>query len=105
MLHAGDIYNAGAVQYGEDYLHSRPWVAAQSVPVLAVRGNHDFRDPDGFFKVAEDISGCLSRLADGLWVAGVDFAPEWYCDTPGESDLEPQSATLNCECVRNSHRR
>ncbi len=95
VLHAGDIYDAGAVQYGEYYVKPRPWAAALSVQVLAVRGNHDFRDPDGFFKVAEDISGRLYRLADGLWIAGVGFAPEWYCDTPGESDLEPQCHNIN----------
>jgi predicted phosphodiesterase len=52
VLHAGDIYNAGVIQYGEYYVHPRPWAAALGVPVLAVRGNHDFRDPDGLFMAA-----------------------------------------------------
>ena len=52
VLHAGDIYDGGVIQYGESYVHPRPWAAGFGVRVLAVRGNHDYRDRDGFFQVA-----------------------------------------------------
>jgi Icc-related predicted phosphoesterase len=94
VLHGGDVYHAPTLAHGDNYANPRAWAAAQSVPVLAVRGNHDYRDPDGFLDLAEDISGRLYRIAAGLWVAGVGFAPEWYCDTPGERDLEPQCRDL-----------
>ena len=94
VLHAGDIYDAPRMANGWEYASPRTWAAALGVPVLAVRGNHDFRDPDGFFSVAENISSRLRCLTDDLWIAGVGFAPEWYCDTPGESDLEPQCHDL-----------
>ncbi len=90
VLHAGDIYDSPTLVLPENYVNPRVWAAALGVPVLAVRGNHAFRDRAGFFMAAEDVSGRLVRIAEGLWVAGIGFAREWYCDTPGESDLEPQ---------------
>ncbi|NNM86454.1 MAG: hypothetical protein HKL96_11955 [Phycisphaerales bacterium] len=94
VLHGGDIYHAPALAHGDNYANPRSWAAALGMPVLAVRGNHDYRDPDRFFQVAEDISGSVRNMARGLWVAGVGFAPEWYCDMPGERDLEPQCRSL-----------
>ena len=94
VLHAGDVYDAPRLAQGYDYVSPRSWAQTLGAPVLAVRGNHDFRDPDGFFMVAEDVSGRVVRLSQGLWVAGVGFAPSWYCDTPGDSDLESQCRDL-----------
>ncbi len=91
VLHAGDIYDAPKLAQGQYYASRRTWASALGVPV---RGNHDYRDRDRFFELAEDISGKLVSLADGLWVAGIGLAPEWYCDTPGETDLEPQCRSL-----------
>ncbi len=61
VLHAADIYDAGAIQDGEYYAGRRPWGAAMNVQVLAVRGNHDFCDPGGFFQ-ASDLESCNTRI-------------------------------------------
>ncbi len=89
ILFGGDVYDAAGLKSGRDYSWLRRWVDDSSVPVLAVRGNHDFLDPGGFFAGCEDISGRLYRLPSGLWIAGVGFAAPRYYDLPGEGDIEP----------------
>lgn len=100
VLHAGDVYDAPSLIDDEDDPRTRSWIESIKVPVLAVRGNHDFRDPGGFFKVAEDITGRLHRLGPRLWVAGVGFAAQRYYDLPGESDLAPQCSDLARRATR-----
>jgi len=94
VLFAGDVYDAYRHKAEDDCRYLRQWVEARGVPVLAVRGNHDFGDLGGFFRAAEDISGRLYRLRAGLWVAGVGFASKHHYDLPGQSDLEPQCRDL-----------
>jgi Icc-related predicted phosphoesterase len=95
VLHAGDVYDAPALIEDDDDPLPRQWAQSLGVPVLAVRGNHDFRDPGRFFETADDLSGRLRRLLPGLWVAGIGFAPERYYDLPGESDLESQCRDIS----------
>ncbi len=75
VLHAGDIYDAPTLIEDDDDPLPRQWVESLGVPVLAVRGNHDYRDPGRFFRAAEDISGNLRRPVPRLWIAGIGFAP------------------------------
>ncbi len=105
VLHGGDVYDAPALAHGYGYLSPRAWAASQGVPVLAVRGNHDYRDMDGFFSKVDDISGAVRRLSKGLLVAGVGLAPEWYCDAPGEGDLGPQCCRVARMALRQATRR
>ena len=100
ILHAGDVYYAPTVIDDDDDPMPRQRVTPLPVPVLAVRGNHDYRDPGGFFREADDISGRLRRLLPGLWVAGIGFAPSRYYDLPGESDLEMQCRGLSRQVRR-----
>lgn len=94
ILHAGDVHHAPSLIDDEGDPSLRQWVESAGSPVLAVRGNHDHRDPGRFFQAADDITGRLRQLAPGLWVAGVGLAPERYYDLPGESDMEPQCSDL-----------
>lgn len=100
VLHAGDIYDAPSVIEDDDDPAPRQWVESVGVPVFAVRGNHDYRDPGRFFHAADDISGRLRKVFPGLWVAGIGFAPKRYYDLPGESDLEPQCRDLSRQALR-----
>jgi predicted phosphodiesterase len=62
-LHAGDLINGA----DEDSLHGvRPWLLGRKVPLLMVRGNHDFA-PDGPAFYAMDLSGRVVTLAEGLY--------------------------------------
>jgi Icc-related predicted phosphoesterase len=90
VLHGGDVYDAD----DEFEAISPPRVAPPRIPILAVRGNHDCEDPLGFFTAADDITGGLRLLAGGLWVAGIGFAPTYYYDLPGETDIAPQCQQL-----------
>lgn len=95
VLHAGDFYDAPTLLDDDDEDPTvRQWLAAAGIPINAVRGNHDHRDPLGFFSMARDLTGRLRRLAPGLWVAGIGFAHRLYFDLPSESDLQPQCDAL-----------
>ena len=95
VLHAGDVYDAPTLIEDDNDPIPRQSVESVGVPVLAVRGNHDFRDPARFFQAADDLSGQLRMLLPGLWIAGIGFAPERHYDLPGESDLESQCRNLS----------
>ena len=90
-MHAGDVYDAPSAM--DDDPFPTQWAESLGVPVLAVRGNHDKKDPKHFFRMADDITGRLRKLLPGLWIAGIGFAPKLYFDLPGETDLEPVSYT------------
>ena len=88
ILHAGDVYDAAAPQAARLALPElRRWVVMTRVPVFAVRGNHDYADPAGFFAAANDVSGRVCAIAPGLLVAGIGLAAQRYYDLPGEGDL------------------
>ena len=92
VLHAGDVYDAPSAMEDDPFPLQRAELLG--VPVLAVRGNHDKKDPRHFFRVADDLTGRLRKLMPGLWVAGIGFAPKLYFDLPGESDLDSQCRDL-----------
>lgn len=93
-LHAGDVADGpSAVEDESDPLDdplraaAARWYTTRPVPVFVVRGNHDVTDDLGAFAAATDVTGRVSRLADGLWVAGVGWGGERYFELPLESDL------------------
>jgi len=103
-LHAGDICNgwdkevmAAAQAAGrEPRIWEEPidaaveaWFGARSLPVFAVRGNHDVVDPYRAFLRASDITGGLVLVAEGLYVAGVGWCGQYHFDLPLENELEP----------------
>jgi Icc-related predicted phosphoesterase len=92
VLHAGDVYDAPSVMEDDPFPPER--AESFGVRVLAVRGNHDKKDPKQFFRIADDITGRLRKLLPGLWIAGIGFAPKLYFDLPGESDLDSQCRDL-----------
>ena len=86
VLHAGDFYEHD----GEVAEISEPLancVRQFTIPVLAVRGNHDIEDPLAFFDSDRDVTERLVQAAAGLWVAGVGWRGMTRSDLPGENDL------------------
>ena len=76
------------------------WLRQRQVPVLAVRGNHDAADPLEFFTTAQDITGHVVRLADGLFVAGLGWAFERYYQLQTEHALAQCCAQLRRPILR-----
>jgi Icc-related predicted phosphoesterase len=70
------------------------------VPVFAVRGNHDTVDEYRAFRSADDVTGRVAKLGDGLYVAGVGWRGELYYELPTESDLRSV-----CDAVERHSRR
>ncbi len=62
VLHAGDFYDAPTLIDDDDDPTARQCAASAGVPVFAVRGNHDYLDPGGFFRTAEDITGRFAPI-------------------------------------------
>lgn len=103
-LHGGDVYEGRnqalvADDDPDDWLarqmnekngaQLREWAQRQSLPVFAVRGNHDCKDYWNVFSSWEDVGGRVVRVADHLFVVGIGWSGSRYFETPGESDLEP----------------
>ncbi len=63
VLHAGDVYDAPTLIEDDDDPAARHWAASAGVPVFAVRGNHDYLDPGGFFRAAQDLTGACADSA------------------------------------------
>jgi Icc-related predicted phosphoesterase len=89
VLHAGDLYDAAESRPELSRDPMGPWLAACTVPVFLVRGNHDYWDRLEIFERHEDVTGRIVPIAPGLFVAGVGFAPREFYDLPGETDLKP----------------
>lgn len=93
-LHAGDITNGPtAVADGSDPLadplraETALWFTRQSIPILAVRGNHDTLDDLNAFHYARDISGSVVKIVKGLFVVGIGWCGDRYFELPSEHDL------------------
>ena len=83
-LHAGD-----ALDYCNPQSTMTDWAKSQATPVYAVRGNHDCKDPYGFFGAVREVSGNVVRIAEKLVLVGVGWHGESYIDIPKDSDLQP----------------
>lgn len=68
-------------------------------PFYAVRGNHDVKDPVGFFKEA-DITGKAVKIADGLFLVGLSWSGEDYFDIPNVPLMSQCCAQLLDECAQ-----
>lgn len=108
-LHAGDIANGPDVfnEMAETDPMIDPllapvvqWFATRTIPVYAVRGNHDIVDCYRVFSADCDINGRVKKLGDGLWVAGVGWNGERHIELPTERDLKSV-----CDDVRRQARR
>jgi Icc-related predicted phosphoesterase len=73
-------------------------------PILAVRGNHDWLDPFGFFAKGRDISGKAVLALPGLIVVGIGLAHRNHVQLPTELEVEQvcRSAQQGLVQVRNS---
>ncbi|MCZ7645920.1 MAG: metallophosphoesterase [Planctomycetota bacterium] len=82
-LHAGDV-----LDQGRPSPEMARWFKARRIPVYRVRGNHDVgkgaRTLEG---CGEDLSGRLTRVDEGLWLAGVGWSGKVFADLPGESEF------------------
>lgn len=91
-LHGGDVCHAG----GSIGLESMQiWARSRSVPLYAVRGNHDVSPASRWFTHCNDITGQMVPLADSLWLAGIGWTGDRYYDLPAEADLE-----VECNRIR-----
>lgn len=68
ILHAGDLYDFDDLHNHAKAIKIVEQVASRKV--VFVRGNHDITDRLKIMATC-DISGELTRLADGLWIAGI----------------------------------
>ena len=100
VLHAGDVYDAPTVVPDEDDPIPREWALSAGVPVLAVKGNHDYVDPGKFFRSVNDITGRLHQLDCGLWIGGIGMAPRHFYNVPGDAELEPLCLALSRQIRR-----
>ena len=100
-LHGGDFYmrrgesrgkrpvgSEGIKGFGAKKAAMEAWLTRTRVPVYAVRGNHDVRDPWGFFKACHDISGSVAQLTGSLYVAGIGWYADQFFQLPSEGDLD-----------------
>ncbi|HEX8912833.1 MAG TPA: metallophosphoesterase [Humisphaera sp.] len=106
-LHGGDVADGPTLSGDDSSPFADPlrepiarWFASRPVPVLAVRGNHDTADEFHAFRSADDVTGRVVKVADGLFVAGVGWHGGWYGELPRESDLRPV-----CDAVERHVRR
>lgn len=101
-LHGGDFYmrrteartrrpvgSEGLKGFGTQKAAMEQWLARTRVPVYAVRGNHDVRDPWGFFEACQDISGRVEQVTAGLTLAGIGWYGEQFYHLPEEAELTP----------------
>lgn len=97
VLHAGSVYAGDSPeQFQQD---PASWAESLRVPVLAVRGDQDARDPTGFF-TERDVSGYVERLVRGLYIAGIGWASPKPADLPHESDLQHVCESLHRQASR-----
>jgi len=88
-LFAGDAYEqTSAVDQAKAQQAIRRWLDGRSIPIYAIRGNHDKADPADFFANGRDVTGQVRKIATGLWVAGVGWFGNNPYDSPGEANLE-----------------
>lgn len=95
ILHAGDFYDgpqmtalsddpddANAMLFPDAVRASRQ----SDPPIFAVRGNHDYFDPLGFF-FTRDVTGSVAVWENRLIIVGVGLAYPRHFELPTESDL------------------
>ncbi len=113
-LHAGDFYWNRDVataddQADADYADTMgqlegsdayQWFRLAALPIYTVRGNHDGDDAWGFFRMANDVTGKVVRLAPQLLLAGVGWYGRHYTDLPSNGDF-----TQACMAVGHAARR
>jgi len=115
ILHGGDFYDgpllAGLGEDPEDADANRflfPDATAQAgrkiPPILAVRGNHDWLDPLGFFADGRDITGKAVLALPNLIVVGIGIAHRSHVQLSTESEVESvcRSAQQRVVHLRNS---
>lgn len=116
ILFGGDFYdgptlaglgNDPADDHANRFLFPDATVQAErkAPPVLAVRGNHDWHDPFGFFKGGRDITGSAVLELPGLIVVGVGLAHRDHARLPTESEVEQvcEAGRPSLVHLRNSH--
>ncbi len=89
--------------YGAKKAAMEQWLDRTSVPVYAVRGNHDVMDPWGFFQACNDISGQITALADGLVLAGIGWRGEKFHHLPEEAELTALCEDLERQLQNRRH--
>jgi Icc-related predicted phosphoesterase len=110
ILHGGDFYDqirskshlwtcprdtndlGGLRQYCDDLKESK-------TPFYAVRGNHDVKDPAGFFEEA-DVTGKIVEISEGLFLVGLSWHGDDYFDIPDAATMSECCAKLLDECVK-----
>ena len=97
-LHAGDVYDGSDSERRAEELQA--WLVEQKVPVLAVRGNHDVNDVAGFLPPANDITGAVKRVTEGLWVAGIGWHGSQYDEVPNQNEMDDLCVTLHQRIVQ-----
>lgn len=87
-LHAGDVYDHGRRNLPE-MMHPKldAWMAARTIPVHAVKGNHDCSLSAPFFDKFGNASGRCIEIEPGLLLLGIGWAGGIYYDLPTESDI------------------
>lgn len=93
-LHAGDVYDLPSLTKAQPGLSDEAhpdvdaWARRRTVPVYAVRGNHDYADPYDFFTPGRNVSGRVVRLGEHVLLAGVGFAYRRSLIPPLDEELE-----------------
>ena len=112
ILHGGDFYEGRVLRYATGRNASADglaelkrvtdlrWMDGISVPIFAVRGNHDVADPLGVFERARDITGRVVEIAPGVLVTGIGWNGEHFFDLPTERDIERVCDGLRRELSR-----
>ena len=85
IIHAGDVY---------DKNHYTPESIIPEQLTYAVRGNHDGKDWNDFWKKAIDPSGTILEIGEKLYLCGLGFAAPKFYDLPDEKALKVDANKL-----------
>lgn len=96
-LHGGDVYEGAEPTRGTAEL--RAWLSRQTVPVLAVRGNHDVVDTADVFANGRDITAAIQRISEGLFVAGIGWHGERYYEVPTQNNMDELCGRLQLQIM------
>lgn len=100
-LHGGDVYEqTSSVDPATVQRGMRRWLDGRSIPVYAVRGNHDKVDAAGVFQDGRDVTGQVRKIAEGLWVAGIGWFGDSPYDVPTENDVAPLCDNIRRDAAR-----
>ena len=87
VLHVGDVVD-GWTRSPTAAADVLAWAAAQAVPVLSVRGNHDAHLTPALRAALPALDGRWTTVG-GVHVGGVGWHGRHFAELPGEDDLRP----------------